>query len=225
MIRATADEPDTVFVSIWDPRVAIRPILADIEGVRAVEERTTTITGATGGRTLRNFAIRTDGEEGTEERIENALAFAGSLVQADRAPDVRRRWLAPWLRVRSVAEGAIAAALSVAWLAILVSSADRAIEQRRMMATLVAMGMHRSSLRRAVMVQVMVPLTVAVALGLGMFLPVTALVFAAAGEPLVVPVRYAGWLALALVTLWLATTVAALPLIRGLVAPEALRAE
>lgn len=225
MIRATAAEPGTVFVSAWNPRQRIPPILESIDGVLGVERRSTTVTGATGGRGLQNFVVRTDGAEATEERIENALAFVGSLVQIDWAPDVRRRWLEPWLRVRGVAEGAVGAALLVAWVVVVVTSVDRAIEQRRMMAALAATGVHRGCLRRAVMVQVMVPLALAIVLGLVMFLPVTMLVFAAAGERLVLPVRYAGWLAAIVTALTMATAAVALPLVRGLVAPSALRAE
>jgi hypothetical protein len=224
-LRATAAEPNTVFVSVWNPEARVPQVLGDVEGVLDVEQRPTTITGATGGRHLQNFAVRTDGAEVTEERIESALALVGSLVQVDWAPDARRRWLEPWLRVRGVAEGAVAAALLVAWFAIVVASADRAIEQRRVMAALSATGVQRGTLRRAVMVQVMVPVAVAVALGLVMFLPMTTLVFAAAGERIVLPVRYASWLGAIVAVLTMATAVVALPLVRGLVAPSALRAE
>ncbi len=223
-LRATAAEPNTMFVSVWNPDARIPRVLRAVDGVQGVERRPTTITGATGGRELQNFAVRTDGAEVTEERIENALAFVGSLVQVDGATDARRRWLEPWLRVRRVAEGAVAAALLVAWVAIVVTSADRAIEQRQVMAALSATGVQRRTLRRAVMVQVMIPLAVAVALGSVLLTPVTALVFAAAGDRLMLPVRYAGWLGVIVVALTMATAALTLPLVRGLVTPSALRA-
>lgn len=225
VMRRTAARPDTVFVSVWDARGSVDRVLRSVEGVRSVERRRTTVVGATGGRELRNFAVRTDGRNATAERIENALAYEGSLVDVTWAPEVRRRWLAPWLKVRGVADAAVAAALLVVWLGLLVSSIDRSLEQRRIVAALAATGTPAGVLRLGIVAQVLIPLLLSVALGWALFVPATALVFSAARAALVLPVRYTASLALSAVVLGVATAGLTFPWVRALTSPAALRAE
>lgn len=225
VLRRTEARPDVVFVSVWDPRRPIPSILRALPGVRSVDRRLRTVNGSVGGPSLRNFAVLTDGRAATVERIENALAFEGSLVDVAWAPEVRRRWLAPWLRVRGIAETATVAALLVAWLALWLSTIDRTLEQRRAMAALAAIGTPAWVLRASTILQTLIPLALSAVLGWTLFVPATALVFSAARATLVMPLRSTAVLAAGLAGLGLATALISLPWVRAATQPSALRVE
>lgn len=225
VLRRTEARPRTVFVSVWDPRRPIPPILRSLPGVRSVDRRSRTVNGSVGGASLRNFAVLTDGRAATSERIESALAYEGSLVEVTWAPEVRRRWLAPWLRVRTVAETATVAAMVVAWLALWLSTIDRTLEQRRAVAALAAMGTPARILWASTILQTLFPLAISAVLGWALFVPATALVFSAARAILLIPLRSTAVLAASLAALGLATAVTALPWVPTATQPSALRVE
>lgn len=214
LLPDVAREPAAVFVAAYRPRVMVTEVLREVEGVVAVETRPTDVWGGRGaGWTY--LRVQTDGEPATAERIENVLTFDTSLLVVDSALTLRSRYLGPWLSVMRVVDVTVAVGLLIVWTGLVAWCVDRALFERRAFAALSAMGVPLSILRRSVLAEVAVPLSVAVIAGWLLSLPATALVFWAVGAPMVAPTDYGlrlGSLALLLAAF---AAVVTLPLVRS----------
>jgi hypothetical protein len=222
-LKQAEREPNVVFVSVYQPKERIRGAIERVDGVRSIDERPTDLWGGIGP--YRYFAVRTDGSRETEERVKNALAFETPILTVDSARSLRQRYLGPWNSLRGIVEGMVGIALLVIWVSVMVATVDRTFEQRRSMAGLSAIGARTRVLRASVAAQAVAPLVLSVGLGWILSVPVTTALFSAVGARLILPTRFTLWLAVVLSGLMMATTALAIPWVRGVTSPSALRSE
>jgi hypothetical protein len=108
---------------------------------------------------------------------------------------------------------------------LLVSTVDGMMERRRPMAVPSAIGVPASVIRRSVMLQVVVPLGIALALGAGVALAVVALLFRTLREPIFLPIQPLILTAAAIGIAVVVVTASALPWVHVARRPELLRTE
>lgn len=218
--------PGTVVARSYLPRTQRPRVweeMATVPGVRSVHPSGRTPEGGTCGADCVAL-VETDGRPATVERVREVLGLQG---EASTAKEYRDGYggsedsdrLLPLLLLGSM----VVILVSVANL--LVFTVDGIMERRRELAVLSAVGVPGRTLRRSVLVQVAVPLLVAVTLGIGVGLAVTDLLFRIAQERPVLPVGLLLLTAFGAAGAVLLATVAALPWVRMVRRPELLRTE
>jgi FtsX-like permease family protein len=194
-----------------------------VPGVRAV---LLTRKSPYGGTTCRGCLaiLDTDGRPETVERVRNALVWANgsaetaSEARASLGPGTQTRWV-------RLLELAMLLLLVVTGASILVSTVDGLMERRRPIAALSAMGVPTGVIRRSVLVQIALPLSLGLALGAASGLLVTKLVSVIADDALTLPLNQLMVTAAGVGAIALLATAASLPWVRVSRRPELLRTE
>jgi hypothetical protein len=210
---------DQVVVSVFgDP--GLLSVIADVSGVRSVDERRESPDGAQ--YSCRCFAIlQTDGASATVERVRNALGLDGSALTGPEYRDVYT--FRGDSRYASLLQLALVALLVVTVTGLFVTTVDGMLERRRPLATLSAIGVPGSVLRRSVFVQVGMPLAIALAVGAGVGVVATLLAFRLANEAAVIAGAQLLATTVTVGLLVLLVTAVTLPWLRVVKRPELLR--
>jgi hypothetical protein len=227
-IRPWASElpASTVFASSIDgrDRADTFQALSTVPGVRSV-----TITGRlpTGGHGAEgsHAQVLTDGDPATLERIRNELVWVGIAQTLDEIRTDYGAGSADAIRTSRMMSFVTVLVLLVTAASLLVSTVDAMMERRRPMAVLSAIGVPLSVMRRSVFVQIALPLTAALVLGVAASLGVIVLVFKAVDEPVVIPVNPLLQTSAAVTAMVFLVTAVALPWARVSRRPELLRNE
>jgi cell division protein FtsX len=227
-IRPWASElsASTVFVSSIDgrDRADAFQALSTVPGVRSV-----TITGRlpTGGHGAEgsHAQVLTDGDPATLERIRNELEWVGIAQTLDEIRTDYGAGSVDAIRTSRMMSFVTVLVLLVTAASLLVSTVDAMMERRRPMAVLSAIGVPLSVIRRSVFVQIALPLSAALILGVAASLSVIALVFRAVDEPVVIPVTPLLQTSAAVTAMVFLVTAVALPWARLARRPELLRNE
>jgi len=196
-----------------------------VPGVRAVEVTKTGVNGAINERDA-TAIIANDGSGATLERVRTALAWRASDVRTVRA--LRQTASQTSRQETDLARVAVAIAvlmLMITAASLLVSTVDGMMERRRPIAVLSALGVPASVIRRSVILQILLPLCFALALGTGVALGVTALLFRTLKEPLLLPIRQLTLTAAAVGLAVVVVSALSLPWVRVTRRPELLRTE
>lgn len=218
--------PDSAIVATtWAQHPAQRlSELAQVPGVSSVSLTHRYVDGGTSARPA-NAVLLSDGTETTLERVRTALMWIG---QADSMAYLRHRESPDAVATRQVSRVVQMIALVlllVTACSLLISTVDAVMERRRPLAILSAVGAQAATLRRAVLVQVGIPLVIGLSLGVAISLVTTWLVFRIMSEPTLLPVLPLAELAVVAALLVLAVTAATLPWVRLAGRAEALRTE
>ncbi|MDP9224553.1 MAG: hypothetical protein M3P18_12000 [Actinomycetota bacterium] len=214
--------PDAVIVSSEVAPLDPGADLADIPGVNSVTWSKIDPRGARG--TLSNTAVLgTDGTTGTLEAIRDRVAW---FAEATSITGLRDRYSGYDEELAGIRKGILMITLFlilVSAATMLVALVDWIMERRRSLAVLSAIGTGTSVLRRSVLLQVALPLVIATVLGLFGAIVVTALLYTAVEQKVLIP--FGLLVSLAGITLVIVLLVSALslPWVRIGSRPELLR--
>jgi len=199
--------------------------LNGVPGVHALKITKMGVNGSVNERDA-TAIIANDGSQATLERARTALAWRATDVQTVRS---LRQTVSHSSRQETVlADVAVAVAilmLMITAASLLVSTVDGMMERRRPIAVLSALGVPASVIRRSVILQILLPLCIALALGTGVALAVTALLFRTLSEPLLLPIRQLTLTAAAVGLAVVIVSALSLPWVRVTRRPEPLRTE
>jgi hypothetical protein len=194
-----------------------------VPGVRAV---LLTRKSPYGGTTCRGCLaiLDTDGRPETVERVRNALGWTNGSAEtaAELRASVGSGTQTRWVRLLELA---MLLLLVVTGASILVSTVDGLMERRRPIAALSAMGVPTGVIRRSVLVQIALPLSLGLALGAASGLLVTKLVSVIADDALTLPLNQLTITAAGVGAVALLATAVSLPWVRVSRRPELLRTE
>jgi FtsX-like permease family protein len=194
-----------------------------VPGVRAV---TLSRKSPFGGTTCRGCLaiIDTDGRPETVERVRNALMWTNGYAETagELRASVGSGTQSRWVRLLELA---MLLLLVVTGVSILISTVDGLMERRRPIAALSAMGVPTGVIRRSVLVQIALPLSIGLTLGAASGLLVTKLVFVIADLTPVLPMNQLMVTTAAVAVIVLLATAASLPWVRVSRRPELLRTE
>ncbi|HEY3212128.1 MAG TPA: FtsX-like permease family protein [Actinomycetota bacterium] len=198
--------------------------LASIPGVRSLEVTNRYPDGLSTCPAACLGIARSDGRPQTVERIRNEVRWDGEVQTATElrreSSDVES---SRWLQMLQLATLLV---LAVTAANLVVSTVDGMMERRRPLAVLSAIGVPLATLRRSILVQAVLPLATALALGVATGLIVTDLVFRFVEEPSrVMPTAPVLVTAAAVGATALLVTVGSFPWLRMVRRPELLRSE
>ncbi|MBI3647376.1 MAG: hypothetical protein HY240_01220 [Actinobacteria bacterium] len=207
------DLPATIVIAeVFDYPVVDPASLLNLIAVPGVLSVRLTRQEPSGGVTLKpsSAIVATDGEPATLERIRNAVGWRGdaqpvSFWRSRASAGATERTVA------HVAQAISLVILLVTAASLLVSTVDGMMERRRPLAVLSAIGARRSTLRRSILVQVAIPLAVALGLGASGAIFLTVTVFHVIGERGLLPLRPLAELTVAVGVVVLAVTGLAMP--------------
>jgi predicted lysophospholipase L1 biosynthesis ABC-type transport system permease subunit len=196
--------------------------LADIPGVNSVTWSRIEPNGARG--TLSNTAVLgTDGTTATLEAIRDRVAW---FAEATPITSLRDRYSAYGGELARIRRGVLMITLFlilVSAATTLVALVDWIMERRRSLAVLSAIGAGTSVLRRSVLLQVALPLVISTVLGLFGAITVTALLYTAVEQHVLIPFGLLVSLAAATLGIVLLVSALSLPWVRIGSRPELLR--
>jgi len=199
--------------------------LNGVPGVIAVKVTKMGVNGSVNARDA-TAIVTNDGSRATLERVRTALAWRASDVRT--VGSLRQTVSQSSNQETVLARGAVAVAilmLMITAASLLVSTVDGMMERRRPTAVLSALGVPASVIRRSVILQILLPLCIALALGAGVALAVTALLFRTLKEPLLLPIRQLTLTAAAVGLAVVVVSALSLPWVRVTRRPELLRTE
>ncbi len=213
---------DAVIVSSVAAPLDPNTNLADIPGVDSVTWSKIDPLGASG--TLSNAVVlRTDGTAATLEAIRNRVAW---FAEATSISSLREQYSGYDSELARIRKGILMITLFlilVSAATMLVALVDWIMERRRSLAVLSAIGTGTSVLRRSVLLQVALPLAIATVLGLFGAITVTALLYTAVEQHVLIPVGLLLGLAAATLGIVLLMSALSLPWVRVGSRPELLR--
>jgi hypothetical protein len=214
--------PDAVIVSSEVAPLDPGTDLAHIPGVNSVTWSKIDPHGARG--TLSKTAVLgTDGTTGTLEAIRDRVAW---VAEATPITSLRDRYSGYDEELAGIRKGILMITLFlilVSAVTMLVALVDWITERRRSLAVLSAIGAGTSVLRRSVLLQVALPLVIATVLGLFGAITVTALLYTAVEQKVLIPIGLLVSLAAATLGIVLLVSALSLPWVRIGSRPELLR--
>jgi hypothetical protein len=168
--------------------------------------------------------IDTDGSPATLEAIRDRLAWSGASIHT--LPQLQEQAKAANDDYSSFRRGAMAITLFlllVSAATLLVAMVDWLMERRRSLAVLSAAGVPTSTVRRSILVQVGLPLSTSLVFGVAGAIVVTALLYTALEQPVVLATRQIATLVVAVILVVFGVTALSAPWLRISRKPELLR--
>jgi predicted lysophospholipase L1 biosynthesis ABC-type transport system permease subunit len=201
-------------VGVWEGNIDPASVadLTSIPGVRSVRWTHKVPFGRVG---MPIGIVATDGAPATLEAIRGRLAWSGASIHT--LPQLRESAMATSDDYASYRRAAMAITLFlllVSAATLLVAMVDWLMERRRSLAVLSAVGVSTSTVRRSILVQVALPLATSATFGVGGAVVVTALLYSAVEQPVVLATRQIVTLVCAVVLVVLAVTACSAPWLR-----------
>jgi predicted lysophospholipase L1 biosynthesis ABC-type transport system permease subunit len=193
----------------------------DVSGVASVRW-TRKLAGGRSGTPI--GIVETDGDPATLEAIRDRVVWSGAEVHT--LPDLVQQASAAnddYTSLQRAAAAITVFLLLVCAVTLLVAMVDWTMERRRSLAALSAVGVSTSTVRRSILVQVALPLATSLVFGVVGAIVVTALLYAAVEQPVVIATRALGDLSAVVIVVVLGVTAASVPWLRIARRPELLR--
>src|SRR3954447_10942023 len=168
--------------------------------------------------------VETDGDPATLEAIRERVVWSGAEVHT--LPELVQEASAAnddYASLQRAATAITVFLLVVSAVTLLVAMVDWTMERRRSLAALSAVGVSTSTVRRSILVQVALPLATSLVFGVVGAIVVTALLYAAVEQPVVIATRALGDLSAVVIVVVLGVTAASVPWLRIARRPELLR--
>jgi hypothetical protein len=195
--------------------------LRDIPGVRSVLWTRKIPFGRT-GRPI--GVIGTDGSPSTLEAIRDRLAWSGADIHTlDQLRATAHLNNDDYSSLRRGAMAITLFLLLVSAATLLVAMVDWAMERRRALAVLSAVGVSGATVRRSIFIQVALPLATSITFGVAGSVVITMLLYTAIEQGIVIPTQQLVVLVIAVVVIVFAVTALSVPWLRIARRPELLR--
>jgi hypothetical protein len=168
--------------------------------------------------------IATDGDPKTLEAIRDRIVWSGAEVHT--LPELVQEATTAnddYASLQRAATAITVFLLLVSAATLLVAMVDWTMERRRSLAALSAVGVSTSTVRRSILVQVSLPLATSLVFGVAGAIVVTALLYSAVEQPVVIASSQLAGLVAVVVLVVLGVTAASVPWLRIARRPELLR--
>src|SRR3954468_8824385 len=193
----------------------------DVPGVASVRW-TRKLAGGRSGTPI--GIVETAGDPATLEAIRDRVVWSGAEVHA--LPELVQQASAAnddYTSLQRAATAITVFLLLVSAVTLLVAMVDWTMERRRSLSALSAVGVSTSTVRRSILVQVALPLATSLVFGVVGAIVVTALLYGAVEQPVVIATRALGDLSAVVIVVVLGVTAASAPWLRIARRPELLR--